>query len=75
MPRKALTLEQLVAEHRFNAENFRHRRVLDASGPLADSELERARLHVLDLRRAGAKVRGAEALQEFAHLVADRSKR
>ena len=73
MPRKALSLRQLVAEHRFDEHNFRHRRALDESGPLEDPELERARLHVLNFRGTdGAKVRGAEALQEFARLVADR---
>ena len=69
----ALTLDQLVAEHRFDEGNFRHRRALDKSGPLDDRELEGARRHVLDLRGPrGARVRGAEALQEFARLVAGR---
>lgn len=73
MPRSPVTLPQLVAEHRFDPGNHRHRRALDESGPLEDPELERARLHVLSLRGTdGAKVRGAEALQEFARLVADR---
>ena len=73
MPRKALTLEQLVGEHRFDEGNHRHRRALDESGPLTEPELERARQHALSLRGlGGAKVRGAEALQEFARLVADR---
>ena len=73
MPRKTLTLEALVAEHRFDPSNFRHRRALDESGPLDDPELEEARRHVLDLRGPrGARVRGAEALQEFARLVAGR---
>ena len=73
MPRKALILEQLVAEHRFDEGNHRHRRALDESGPLEDPELEHARQHALSFRGlGGAKVRGAEALQEFARLVADR---
>jgi hypothetical protein len=76
MPRKALTLSQLVAEHRFDAGNHRHRRALDAFEPLADPELEAARWQAVELRRvSGAKVRGAEALQEFARLVADRTTR
>jgi hypothetical protein len=33
MPRKLLTLEDLVAVRRFDASNFRHRRALDESGP------------------------------------------
>lgn len=72
MPRKALILEQLVAVRRFDEANHRHRRALDQSGPLADPELERARQHSLDLRGVGgARVRAAEALREFARLVAD----
>jgi hypothetical protein len=71
MPPKRLTLEGLVQGGTFDPSNFRHRRALDESGPLDDPELERARRHVLDLRGPrGARVRGAEALQEFARLVA-----
>jgi hypothetical protein len=70
LARKRLTLPQLVAERRFDPGNHRHRRCLDESGPLADPELEEARLHVLSLRGVdGAKVLGAEALTEFARLV------
>jgi len=73
MPRKRLTLEALVEKATFDPGNFRHRRALDESGPLHDPELEEARRHVLDLRGPrGARVRGAEALQEFARLVAGR---
>ena len=76
MPRKALILEQLVAEHRFDEGNHRHRRALDESGPLADPTLEAARRHALELRGlGGAKVRGAEALAELARLVVDRPPR
>jgi hypothetical protein len=71
MPRKRLTLQALVEAGTFDPTNFRHRRALDDSGPLDDPELEEARRHVLDLRGPrGARVRGAEALQEFARLVA-----
>jgi hypothetical protein len=72
MPRKRLTLEALVAGGRFDPENHRHRRALDESGPLDDPKLEEARRLALDFRGlhfGGAKVRGAEALQEFAALV------
>jgi hypothetical protein len=73
MPRKRLTLEALVERATFDPSNFRHRKALDESGPLDDPELEGARRHVLDLRGVGAaRVRGAEALQEFARLVAGR---
>jgi hypothetical protein len=74
MPRKRLTLKALVERATFDPSNFRHRRALDESGPLDDPELEEARRHVLDLRGPrGARVRGAEALQEFARLVVGRS--
>jgi hypothetical protein len=74
MPRKRLTLEDLVERGTFDASNFRHRRCLDESGPLDDPELEDARLLVLRLRGVGgAKVRAAETLQEFARLVERRS--
>jgi hypothetical protein len=70
MPRKRLTLADLVEGRTFDAGNHRHRRALDESGPLADPVLEAARRHVLDLRGAGdARVRAAEALREFAELV------
>ena len=73
MPRRRLTLEALVERATFDPSNFRHRRALDESGPVDDLELEEARRHVLDLRGPlGARVRGAEALQEFARLVASR---
>ena len=76
MPRKRLTLPQLVAEHRFDPGNHRHRRALDESGPLEDPELERARQNALSLRGvSGAKTRAAENLEEFARLVADRPPR
>ena len=71
-----MTLPQLVAEHRFDPGNHRHRRCLDESGPLEDPELEEAGLQrAQPARHLGAKVRGAEALQEFARLVADRRMR
>jgi hypothetical protein len=74
MPRKRLTLEALVESATFDPGNFRHRRALDESGPLYDPELEEARRLVLALRGPrGTRVRGAEALQEFARLVAGRS--
>lgn len=71
MPRKAVTLEQLVSEHRFDPGNHRHRRALDESGPLADPQLEEARQQALYFRglKWDGKVRGSEALQAFASLV------
>jgi hypothetical protein len=73
MPRKRLTLEDLVAGRRFNPGNFRHRRALDESGPLDDAGLEAQRQTVLWLRGArGGRVRAAAELQRFARLVADR---
>ncbi|HKH28384.1 MAG TPA: hypothetical protein VKA61_08605 [Sphingomicrobium sp.] len=73
MPRKRLTLEALVERRTFDPGNFRHRRALDESGPLEDPELEEHRQIVLALRRVGgARVRAAEALREFAQVIADR---
>ena len=69
MPRKAVTLEQLVTERRFDAGNHRHRRALDESGPLEDPTLEAARENVVELRRVGSRVRAAEKLRVFADLV------
>jgi hypothetical protein len=71
MPRKALTLEQLVAEGRFDPTNWRHRRALDESSPLEDPELEAARRNVLSYRRTGDRAWGAWALREFARLIAE----
>jgi hypothetical protein len=51
MPRKRLTLEDLVAARMFNPRNFRHRRALDESGPLDDRELEEARRALVSYRR------------------------
>jgi hypothetical protein len=72
LPRERLTLEALVAEHRFNAGNHRHRRALDESTqPLEDPQLEQARQQALYFRRDrwGGRGRGPEALQAFADLV------
>ena len=69
MPRKAVTLPQLVAEHRFDPGNHRHRRALDESLPLEDPQLEAARENVVELRRLGSRVRAAEKLRVFAELV------
>jgi hypothetical protein len=70
LPRNRLTLQALVEAGRFDPGNFRHRRALDESGPLADPELEQAREIVISLRRYGdVKVRAAETLREFARLV------
>lgn len=67
MPRERLTLAALVEANTFDPSNRRRRRALDESGPLDDPELEEARRHVLDLRGpCGARVRGAEALQDRA---------
>jgi site-specific recombinase XerC len=67
MPRKRLTLTDLIATGTFDIDNFRHRRALDESGPLADPELERVRQHVLSLRgRYGTRLKAAEALRAFA---------
>jgi hypothetical protein len=71
MPRKRLTLVDLVEGRTFDAGNHRHRRALDESGPLEDPVLEAAREHVLYFRLdGGGKFEGARALQEFAELVA-----
>jgi hypothetical protein len=70
MPRKSVTLEQLVAERRFDPTNWRHRRALDESGPLADPELEQRRQLVLSYRRVGDRSWAAPALRDFARLVA-----
>jgi hypothetical protein len=43
MPRKRLTLADLVAAGTFDPTNWRHRRALDESGPLEDPELERTK--------------------------------
>jgi len=68
MPRKRLTLIELVAEGRFDPSNHRHRRALDESGPLTDPELEAVRESVVFLRGArGGRVRAAEELQRFAN--------
>jgi hypothetical protein len=73
MPRERLTLSDLVERGTFDAGNHRHRRALDESGPLENPELEQARQHVLALRGVrDGRVRGAEALQEFARLLTAR---
>jgi len=73
MPRKRLTLEALVADGRFDAANFRHRRALDESGPLDDPELEAVRESVVFLRGArGGRVRAAVELQRFGRMVDSR---
>jgi hypothetical protein len=70
MAQKRVTLETLVAERRFDKDNFRHRRALDDSSPLADPVLEAARLQAVEFRRArDARVRAAEKLERFAELV------
>jgi hypothetical protein len=71
MPRKRLTLTDLVAAGVFNPTNHRHRRALDESGPLDDPELEAARRNVLAYRRTGDRAWGSFALREFARLVTD----
>jgi hypothetical protein len=71
MPRKRLTLPDLLEGRTFDPGNHRHRRALDESGPLADPELEAARQHVLYFRLdGGGKFEAARALQAFAELVA-----
>jgi hypothetical protein len=55
MPRKRLTLVDLVEGRTFDAGNHRHRRALDESGPLAGPVLEAARRHVLDLAAPGTR--------------------
>jgi hypothetical protein len=75
MPRKRLTLVDLVERGTFDPGNHRHRRCLDESGPLADPELEEARRLVLQLRGVdGARVRAAETLEEFSRLVVTRAR-
>jgi hypothetical protein len=68
MPRKKLTLEELVADGVFDAGNHRHRRALDESEPLTDPELEALRQTVVWLRseRGGAKTQSAKMLQKVA---------
>jgi hypothetical protein len=72
MPRKRLTLADLVAAGTFDVTNWRHRRALDESGPLEDPELEAARLRLLAYRRTSDRAWGAPALRDFARLVAER---
>lgn len=70
MAPKRVTLETLVAERRFDRHNFRHRRALDESDPLADPALEAARREAVEFRRfRDARVRAAEKLERFADLV------
>jgi hypothetical protein len=70
MAPKRVTLEALVAERRFDKDNFRHRRALDESEPLADPLLEAARREAVEFRRfRDARVRAAEKLERFAELV------
>jgi hypothetical protein len=75
MGRRRLTLEDLVAERRFDESNFRHRRALDESGPLADPELEEQRQSVAWHRRPGhrrAPRQAAKELERFARMVDER---
>jgi hypothetical protein len=72
MPRKRLTLADLMAAGTFDITNARHRRALDESGPLEDPELEAARLRLLAYRRTSDRAWGAPALRDFARLVAER---
>lgn len=70
MAPKRVTLEALVAERRFDKDNFRHRRALDESTPLEDPKLEAARREAVEFRRfRDARVRAAEKLERFAELV------
>jgi hypothetical protein len=73
MPRKRLTLADLVERGSFDPGNHRHRRALDESGPLDNPELEAAREDALYFRtsRAG-KFQAAQALQRFAWAVEGR---
>jgi hypothetical protein len=74
MPRKRLTLRELVDGGTFDPGNWRHRRASDESGPLDDPALEAARRHALDFRNnGGGKFQAAEALRRFAELVAERA--
>lgn len=70
MPRKRLTLADLVAAGTFDPANFRHRRALDESGPLDDRELEAARRNVLAYRRTGDRL-GSVGAARSARLVAE----
>lgn len=72
MARKRLTLEDLVAAGVFDPRNFRHRRALDESGPLANPELEAARERALVCRRVGDRALGATLLRDFSRLVSSR---
>jgi hypothetical protein len=71
MPRKRLTLADLVAAGTFDPTNWRHRRALDESGPLEDPELEEARRNVLSYRRTGDRTWAAPTMREFARLVGE----
>jgi hypothetical protein len=71
MPRQRLTLEALVAGRTFNPDNWRHRRALDESSPLADPEVEEARRRAQVCRRVGDRADGPLWLREFARLVAE----
>jgi hypothetical protein len=72
MPRKRLTLDDLVAAGTFNPRNFRPRRALDESGPLEDPELEETRRVLMSYRRVGDIAGFSPLLQEFARQVAER---
>jgi hypothetical protein len=71
VPRKRLTLEDLVEAGNFDPTNFRHRRALDESEPLADPELEELRQEAVWFRqqRIPSKYRAAETLLDFAQAV------
>jgi hypothetical protein len=71
MPRKRLTLSDLIAAGTFDPRNHRHRRALDESGPLEDPELEAMRRNVVSYRRTGDRAWGAPALRHFARLVSE----
>jgi hypothetical protein len=63
----------IVNGGRFDPENFRHRRILDESEPLADPVLEEARRIAVVQRRMGNRREAPWALRDFARLVAERS--
>jgi hypothetical protein len=71
MPRRRVTLRDLVAGGRFDPANSRHLRALDESGPLDDPGLEELRRRVLRSRRMSDRRESAFWLRELERQVAE----